>query len=214
GAGDGATPIGGLLVANLSSFYGTTTRGGSFSGGTLFQIDSFGTTTILHAFGAVGDGSNPGPLLAVGGHLLGTTQGGGVDGSGTISVYGPESSTSVLSVAPTAGPVRVTPGDPVQIEGGNFPVGAPVSVTIGGLPATGVQVVDSQTIIAISPPGLEPGSLNDVVVTTSRGTPGILEAAWMADFLDVTGADRLHPFVERVFADRIMDGCGGGNFCE
>src|SRR5262249_20771150 len=156
---DGAQPTGGLLVANLSSFYGTTAGGGLFGGGTLYQIDSFGSTTVLHSFGGAGDGSNPGPLLASGASLYGTTQAGGSKGGGTIYVFMPDASVTPrpFRMIPTAGPVRVAPGVPVEIDGGIFRVGAQVSVTIGGLQATSVQVLDSETIMAATPPNLQPG---------------------------------------------------------
>src|SRR4029077_3260629 len=46
------------------------------------------------------------------------------------------------------------------------------------------------------------------------GTQASLEKAWMADFLDVPESDRLHGSVERGFRAGLMDGGGGGNFCE
>ena len=214
GVGDGAAPTGGLLVANNSSFYGTTKAGGQYNAGTLYQIDSFGNVVILHSFGDIGDGSNPGPLLAVNGVLWGTTQSGGASGGGTIYVLIPSFTTAVLRLTPTAGPVLVRPGDPVQIHGGVFPVGEVPSVMIGGLPASNVQLLDQENLSAATPPGLSPGTLNEIIIVMPDGTQASLENAWMADFLDVPLSDRLHGSVERVFRAGLMDGCGGGNFCE
>jgi uncharacterized repeat protein (TIGR03803 family) len=48
---DGANPYGALVqVPSLGIFLGTTSSGGSQYGGTVFQITSTGTTTILHHF--------------------------------------------------------------------------------------------------------------------------------------------------------------------
>ena len=214
GAGDGARPTGGLLVANNSSFYGTTQKGGQYDAGTLYQIDSFGNVVIWHSFGDVGDGSDPGPLLAVNGALWGTTQSGGATGAGTIYTLIPSSGRTVLRLTPTAGPVLVRPGDPVQIHGGVFPVGEVPSVLVGGLPASNVQLLDQQDINAATPPDLAPGTLNEIIIVLPDGTQASLEKAWMADFLDVPQSDRRHGSVERVFRAGLMDGCGGGNFCE
>ena len=213
---DGDTPTG-LVVASPSSFYGTTFSGGQFDGGTLYEIDTFGNTTVLHSFGDVGDGSEPGPLLKVsdgGTAYYGTTFRGGAHDAGTIYVYTPATTKVILSVIPTAGPIRVLPGDPVQIHGGVFPVGEVPTVRIGGLEATNVQVLDQEHITAATPPDLSPGTLNDIIIVMPDGSQASREKAWMADFLDVPGADRLHPFVERVFRAGLMNGCGGGNFCE
>jgi hypothetical protein len=108
----------------------------------------------------------------------------------------------------------VRPGDPVQIHGGIFPVGEVPQVLVGGLPASNVQLIDQENISAATPPDLAPGTLNEIIIVPPDGTQASLENAWMADFLDVPQSDRLHGFVERVFRAGLMDGCGGGNFCE
>jgi uncharacterized repeat protein (TIGR03803 family) len=91
GAGDGAYPWGTLLNLN-GTLYGTTAGGGgsgcnSGSGcGTVFSITPSGTETVLHIFGASGDGAEPfAGLIDVEGTLYGTTRfGGGKNGDGTV----------------------------------------------------------------------------------------------------------------------------------
>ena len=86
GPTDGHLPIGGLTLAG-STLYGTTAQGGTTSnGGTLFKIEPNGTGyTILHSFGAAGDGFNPEKeLTPVGNTLFGVTNQGGTAGTGTI----------------------------------------------------------------------------------------------------------------------------------
>jgi uncharacterized repeat protein (TIGR03803 family) len=47
---DGAFPIGNLLQGSDGNFYGTTSEGGQFDGGTVFQITPAGVLTVLHSF--------------------------------------------------------------------------------------------------------------------------------------------------------------------
>ena len=91
---DGNAPQAGV-IANGSTLYGTTYRGGAFGGGTLFSLDlTTGVEKVLHSFGGSGDGIYPiGELILVGKKLYGTTQygGGGGDcplgGCGTVFSY-------------------------------------------------------------------------------------------------------------------------------
>ena len=84
GKKDGADPVAPLIDVR-GTLYGTTVHGGeychenSFSVGcgTVFSIKPNGTETVLHSFGATGDGKNPiAGLIDVGGRLYGTTMGG------------------------------------------------------------------------------------------------------------------------------------------
>ena len=78
GNGDGATPRGPLLALN-GKLYGTTVLGGAsgncdYDCGTLFEITTSGTKTMLHDFQGGSDGSAPtGGLIAVEGTIYGTT---------------------------------------------------------------------------------------------------------------------------------------------
>ena len=87
GATDGASPEGGLILATDGNFYGTTSGGGAFGGGTIFRMTPSGTITVLHSFGGgVSDGLNPAdPLVqATDGDFYGTTTTGGVSNLGTV----------------------------------------------------------------------------------------------------------------------------------
>ena len=78
GAGDGTYPFSGLAKVK-GMLYGTTFYGGasscsSFGCGTVYAISTSGTESVLHSFGARGDGVNPqGGLINVKGTLYGTT---------------------------------------------------------------------------------------------------------------------------------------------
>jgi uncharacterized repeat protein (TIGR03803 family) len=93
---DGAYPVG-VTIDEAGTLYGTTYYGGSstfqycgpgYGCGTLFQLTSSGTYTVLHSFDAPpGDGILPeaGVIVSSNGTLYGTTQYGG---SGTIGHEG------------------------------------------------------------------------------------------------------------------------------
>jgi uncharacterized repeat protein (TIGR03803 family) len=82
----GATPIGALAVDAAGNVYGTTSEGGRYGHGTLFQLAPGGFRT-LHNFRGGADGAAPvGGLLisADGTRLYGTTSAGGPADAGTV----------------------------------------------------------------------------------------------------------------------------------
>ena len=103
---DGAAPQSGLIADGQGNFYGTTAKGGDADAGTVFKLAADGTESVLHSFGAEGDGGAPaGELLADRrGNLYGTTQFGGAEnhhcktgiGCGTVFKITPAGSESVL----------------------------------------------------------------------------------------------------------------------
>lgn len=95
-----------------------------------------------------------------------TSFGIGTSGTGQGFTYAapvvpPQAAPILTSISPTSGPSAGK--TPVTIKGTNL-TGA-TRVTFGGVDATGVVVVDSQTINAVTPPGTV-GPAVDVVVTT------------------------------------------------
>ena len=91
-SGDGAFPVGGLIMDTAGNLYGTTATGGGSSVcsggcGTLFKLDTAGNETVLHSFTG-GDGNEPDFVTLImdkKGNLYGTTFFGG---AGTCSVSG------------------------------------------------------------------------------------------------------------------------------
>ena len=86
---DGAGPAG-LVMDSSGNLYGTTYSGGTSTNcpngcGTVFELDSSGTLTVLHSFDG-NDGANPlaGPVRGSSSNFYGTTQGGGLSGYGTV----------------------------------------------------------------------------------------------------------------------------------
>ncbi len=111
----------------------------------------------------------------------------------------------VFSCLPFAGPAAG--GTNVALAGTDFAAGAAVS--IGGLPATNVNVVSFNRITATTP-SLPAGSTNDVVVVNTDGSSGTLTNGFVADFLDVPQSHQFWNFVATLVLYDITAGVGGG----
>jgi uncharacterized repeat protein (TIGR03803 family) len=83
---DGASPAGDVIRASDGFLYGTTPGGGAFSNGTVFKVQTDGTSfsTIHSFFCSNGCGPQAGVILAPDGFLYGTTVSGGATFSGTV----------------------------------------------------------------------------------------------------------------------------------
>lgn len=88
GASDGASPsfLGTLLLDAAGNLYGTTTAGGAFNLGTVFEIDASRNESILYSFKGGTDGSTPqaGLVQDASGNFFGTTAAGGSFEAGTV----------------------------------------------------------------------------------------------------------------------------------
>jgi len=139
---DGAGP-GTLVLASDGNFYGTTSGGGAYGHGTVFDITPAGALTTLYNFCAQSgcpDGENPGTLVqASNGNFFGTTLNGGANkNSGTIFKI---TSSGVLTTLysfcaesgcadgqyPNAGLIQATDGDFY----GTTQMGGPAPITAG-----------------------------------------------------------------------------------
>jgi uncharacterized repeat protein (TIGR03803 family) len=95
---DGKYPYSGLVLGQNENLYGTTAGGGVYGYGTVFKLTSSGPETILHSFGATGDGAGvyTAPVLDEAGNLYGTTSYGGVHQEGTVFEVTPSGTETVL----------------------------------------------------------------------------------------------------------------------
>ena len=87
GASDGTAPEASLIQGSDGNLYSTTTNGGSYNLGTVFQITTAGVESVLYSFGTNAlDGTNPFARLFQGsdGNLWGTTPVGGANGLGVV----------------------------------------------------------------------------------------------------------------------------------
>lgn len=83
---EGCQPFGQLVASRNGRIYGTTSTGGEFDQGAIFELDEVGTLRTLYHFTGGEDGSYPQPGLveASRGVFYGMTGGGGASGLGTI----------------------------------------------------------------------------------------------------------------------------------
>jgi uncharacterized repeat protein (TIGR03803 family) len=152
GCADGASPGGALLQATNGDFYGTTTTGGAYDAGTVFEITPAGTLTTLYSFCqqpgcADGQDTTAGLVQATNGSFYGTTLAGGAyDGgtafeitpAGTLTTLYSFCSQRSLSCAdgrlPFAGLVQATNGNfyGTTLEGGAYDGGTAFEITPAG----------------------------------------------------------------------------------
>jgi len=86
---DGAQPIGGVVLDSAGNFYGTTSLGGAFGNGTVFEAKRSGLTwteSVIYSFTGGDDGASPpaGVTLDAHGNLYGTSSLGGANGGGVV----------------------------------------------------------------------------------------------------------------------------------
>ena len=164
-----------------------------------------GGATYLGAGQVTTDGSGNGPFDVVVPVQIMANQ----DVGATATA--PDGSTSEFaqrlpfSSDPASGPTAG--GTPITVSGTDFEPGA--TLTIGGLPAGSVVVVDSHTITATTP-AFAAGTANDLVVTNPDATTGTLLKGWVADFLDVPPAQQFYAYVTKLVSNALTGGIGGG----
>ena len=122
--GDGADPIGGLVMDVAGNLYGTTFGGGSSTFGTVFKLDSSGNETVLYSFagpvfggpGADGALSQAGLIMDLAGNLYGTTGAGGPYGYGTVFKLDPSGKETVLHSFTGSGGDGLSPSVPLVMD--------------------------------------------------------------------------------------------------
>ncbi len=110
--------------------------------------------------------------------------------------------TSVSSGPPAGGTL-------LSLTGTDFLDGA--TVTVGGVPATGIDVT-SFTQLSVTAPPLAAGTVNDIAVTNLDGSASTLAKGFVSDFLDVPGVHPFYSFITTLVSNAITVGVGGGNF--
>lgn len=102
--GDGQAPKGTLIQGSDGNFYGTTSGGGTYGGGTLFQMTPVGVVTTLYSFGNGYEGSevDAGVVQGSDGAFYGTTRLGG-NGAGAVFQVTPSGAYTTLYSFPALG---------------------------------------------------------------------------------------------------------------
>ena len=86
-----------LVEGRDGNFYGTTTRDGDFSNGTIYQMTREGVVTIMHSFTNIEGIDSFGPLIqASNGDFYGTAPNGGPYGGGTVFKMAEDGTFTVL----------------------------------------------------------------------------------------------------------------------
>jgi uncharacterized repeat protein (TIGR03803 family) len=119
GSGDGEDPYAGLLNVK-GTLYGTTQSGGASDDGTVFEITTSGTETVLYSFKGSSDGQYPyASLLNLKGTLYGTTgQGGGSYRGGTAFAVTTSGKETVLHIfGPGSGDGENPNGGLINVKG-------------------------------------------------------------------------------------------------
>lgn len=91
-------PSGGLTFDSKRVLYGTTSAGGAYGCGSVYEFAPTGTLTVLHSFSPKGgDGNQPtgGIVLDASGRMYGTTFYGGAYGYGTVFRMTPNSTGTI-----------------------------------------------------------------------------------------------------------------------
>jgi len=96
GGSDGGNSFASLIQAGDGSLYGTASSGGAIGYGTVFQITTNGTFSLLHAFLGSTHDSPLGALQISGGNFYGITQYGGTNGAGSIFEAGTNGAITTL----------------------------------------------------------------------------------------------------------------------
>jgi uncharacterized repeat protein (TIGR03803 family) len=92
---DGSNPQAGVILDAKGNLYGTTSQGGANDPGTVFELSSNGTLTLLHSFcseAGCADGAAPlaGLVRDANGNLYGTAEAGGSGNGGTVWKLAPQ----------------------------------------------------------------------------------------------------------------------------
>lgn len=141
---DGSNSRSALIQGSDGNFYGTTTGGGGFGGGTVFKITPSGVESVLWSFGGNADGRYPqaGVVQGRDGNLYGTTSLGGPEDRGIVFKLSLSGTETVLfnfdytnGTLPESGLIQATDGMfyGTASGGGTFGGGTLFRITPAGL---------------------------------------------------------------------------------
>ena len=152
---NGYGPVGGITFDGDGNMFGTTTLGGAFNKGTVFEFAK-GSTAITSLASFTTNTSSPeaGVTLDSAGNIFGTTPYGGPSGSGTVYelVKGSSTITTLASFdgANGGGPfTKVTLDDSGNLYGTTVRGGTYGGGTVFGIPGVGAPVPEASSVISL-----------------------------------------------------------------
>ncbi|HEY3939506.1 MAG TPA: choice-of-anchor tandem repeat GloVer-containing protein [Bryobacteraceae bacterium] len=144
---DGASPNAGLIMDRAGNLFGTTTSGGAYGYGTVFEVTPNRDETVLYSFTGGSDGASPnaGLLADKSGNLFGTAATGGSLNGGVVFEVAQDGTETVLH-AFTGEPDGATPlGALISDKRGNMygttRLGGNGYGTVYRISATGTETV-------------------------------------------------------------------------
>ena len=147
GNNDGSEPTQGtnVIFDQMGNIYGTTVSGGAYGQGTVYKLTRSGsgwTESIIHTFGAPGDGAQPlhNVIFDASGNLYGTTSSGGANNNGTLYQLVPSGSgwtENILVSFSLSGSAGGIPYAGLLIDQAGNLYGATSANASGGGPPTG-----------------------------------------------------------------------------
>ena len=171
--GDGEAPRAGLTLSG-NTLYGAANGGGSSAVGTLFALNTDGSSyTNLYDFTDGADGAFPaGDLFVSGGLLYGTTTGGGNGNKGTVFSFGLPTETPSLVVTTTNDVVNSSDGLTSLREALTYAATLSGPQTITFAPSLAGQTV---VLTSIGDGTFGPSALlvSNMTVTIDGGTNGV-----------------------------------------
>jgi uncharacterized repeat protein (TIGR03803 family) len=96
--GDGENPVAGVVFDANGNLFGTTSTGGAYYAGTVFELTTAGTEKVLYTFGTPADDviyPYAAPIFDNSGNLYGTTSFGG-----DLACSGPNGCGTVFMLTP------------------------------------------------------------------------------------------------------------------
>ena len=161
GGNDGSEPTQGtnVIFDQMGNIYGTTVSGGVYGQGTVYKLTRSGsgwTESVIHTFGASGDGAQPlhNVILDSSGNLYGTTSFGGASNNGTVYQLVPSGSgwtENILVSFSLSGSAGGVPYAGLLIDRSGNLYGATSANASGGGPPTGYG--GGGTVFELTPSG-------------------------------------------------------------
>jgi uncharacterized repeat protein (TIGR03803 family) len=211
----------GVIIDSSGNLYGTTTEGGDYGEGTVYELP-YGTDTIvtLASFNGI-NGSSPvgGVIMDSNGNLYGAAGGGGANGDGTIFEIAAGSGTiSTLASfdynngsSPYGGLVMDSSGNlyGTTQTGGDYGWGTVFELAAESQTITNLASFDGVDALAFAPLTMDSnGNLYGTENGSNNGAGGIFEVANGSGTISTLASFDGNNFAEPRFSNLVMDGAG------